>query len=55
MCLFLAAQIIELHQKLKPLEDEILELKDTNAENVAGKDQDAAFSVICQNVVEYVT
>lgn len=37
LCFFVAAQIMELHQKIKPLEDEISDLKEANTENLEGK------------------
>lgn len=40
---FLAAQIMELHKKIKPLEEKIVYLNETNTENVAGKQQNVTF------------
>lgn len=39
LCLFLAAQIMKLHKKIKPLEAEISDLKEANTENLEGKEQ----------------
>jgi len=35
---FTAAQIMELHMKIKPLEGEISDLKETYDKNLAGKE-----------------
>lgn len=35
---------MELHQKIKPLESEISNLKETNARNLAGKEQNQTVS-----------
>lgn len=43
---FLAAQIMELHKKIKPLEDQISDLKETNAENLAGEEQNVTFLLL---------
>lgn len=37
--LFLASQIMVLHQKIKPLEEEISYLRETHDENLAGIDK----------------
>lgn len=37
--MLLAAQIMELHKKIKPLEDEISDLKVENANNLEGEEQ----------------
>lgn len=42
---FLAAQIMELHSKIKPLEDEISYLKETHTENLEGKEQNVTVSL----------
>lgn len=39
LCFIVAAQIMELHQRIKPLEDEISELKEANTENLEGKNK----------------
>lgn len=35
----LASEIMNLHQKIQPLEEEIADLKATNADTLKGKDQ----------------
>lgn len=39
LCLFLASQIMELHKKIKPLEEEIAALKEQNRESLEGRAQ----------------
>lgn len=42
---FLAAQIMELHKKIKPLEEEISFLKEENAENLKGKEENVTVTL----------
>lgn len=42
---FLAAEILELHKKIRPLEAEISYLKEANAENLEGKEQNVAITL----------
>lgn len=38
---------MELHQKIKPLEDEISELKEANTENLEGKNKMLTLALLC--------